>query len=277
MSIQASIEGANGIGFELDRMDARSQSQYGLSAEEGGGVSIYNTLGASLHGVQEAFYSSFFMIIANEIGDETFFIAALMAMRHARLTVFSGAFSALILMTILSTALGMVIPNLISKEAIRGVACLLYTIFGLRLLYIALTSTNTVSASKAQEELEEAQDKIDDLALQNKDELGGGSIRRHTIMSMMTLVCSRVYIESFVLTFLAEWGDRSQIATITLASHAAAAGVAAGAIIGHAICTGFAVVGGRYLAMKISQRTVALVGAMTFFGFAIFSYFSVAY
>lgn len=43
------------------------------------------------------------MILCSELGDKTFFIAAIMAMRHSRLVVFTGAISALILMTILSS------------------------------------------------------------------------------------------------------------------------------------------------------------------------------
>ena len=39
-------------------------------------------------------------ILVTELGDETFIIAAIMAMRHARLTVYAGAMSALGLMTV---------------------------------------------------------------------------------------------------------------------------------------------------------------------------------
>lgn len=48
------------------------------------------------------FISSFSMIVVSELGDKTFFIAAIMAMRHSRLIVFAGAISALGLMTVLS-------------------------------------------------------------------------------------------------------------------------------------------------------------------------------
>ena len=39
-------------------------------------------------------------ILVTELGDETFIIAAIMAMRHSRLTVYAGAMSALALMTV---------------------------------------------------------------------------------------------------------------------------------------------------------------------------------
>jgi hypothetical protein len=49
----------------------------------------------------KALVSSFSAIIATEIGDKTFFIAAVLSMRNDRLAVFGGAILALIIMTIL--------------------------------------------------------------------------------------------------------------------------------------------------------------------------------
>lgn len=53
-------------------------------------------------GFLHAFVASLSVIVVSELGDKTFFIAAIMAMRHPRLTVFIGAIGALALMTILS-------------------------------------------------------------------------------------------------------------------------------------------------------------------------------
>lgn len=74
-----------------------------------------------------------------------------------------------------------------------------------------------------------------------------------------------------MLTFLAEWGDRSQIATIALAAAKDPIGVTIGGIVGHSFCTGLAVVGGRMLAAKISERTVALAGGLLFLIFGLHS------
>eukprot|EP00984_Skeletonema_dohrnii_P038096 scaffold40930_cov122-Skeletonema_dohrnii-CCMP3373.AAC.1 len=71
-----------------------------------------------------------------------------------------------------------------------------------------------------------------------------------------------VFIQALTMTFLAEWGDRSQIATIALAAAKDPLGVTIGGCIGHSICTGMAVVGGRMLASRISEKTVAFYGGL---------------
>lgn len=65
----------------------------------------------------------------------------------------------------------------------------------------------------------------------------------------------RVLIQAFSMTFLAEWGDRSQLTTIILAARDNVYGVIVGGIIGHSLCTGLAVIGGRMIAQRISVRT----------------------
>jgi putative Ca2+/H+ antiporter (TMEM165/GDT1 family) len=209
-------------------------------------------------GIFDAFFTSLSMILVSEIGDETFIIAALMAMRHPKSIVLSGALSALVVMTVLSTGLGRIVPNLISRKHTNRAATVLYLFFGLRLLYIAWRSDPKASQKKEMEEVEE------------KLESGQG---KTTFRRFFSRFCTPIFLESFVLTFLAEWGDRSQIATIALATHKDAIGVAVGAIIGHTVCTSVAVVGGSMLASKISQRTVATVGGLLFLGFSLSSYF----
>ncbi len=58
--------------------------------------------GAGNNGFVSGVISSFSMIILSELGDKTFLFAAIMAMKYPRMAVFSGAATALGLMTILS-------------------------------------------------------------------------------------------------------------------------------------------------------------------------------
>lgn len=73
-------------------------------------------------------------------------------------------------------------------------------------------------------------------------------------MALLSFV-SILFLEAFTLTFLAEWGDRSQLTTIILAARENVYGVILGGITGHALCTGIAVIGGKLIATRISVRT----------------------
>lgn len=68
-------------------------------------------------------------------------------------------------------------------------------------------------------------------------------------------ILMRVLFQAFSMTFLAEWGDRSQLTTILLAARDNVYGVIVGGVLGHALCTGLAVIGGRMIAQRISVRT----------------------
>eukprot|EP00208_Stichococcus_sp_RCC1054_P004624 CAMPEP_0206134996 /NCGR_PEP_ID=MMETSP1473-20131121/377_1 /ASSEMBLY_ACC=CAM_ASM_001109 /TAXON_ID=1461547 /ORGANISM="Stichococcus sp, Strain RCC1054" /LENGTH=194 /DNA_ID=CAMNT_0053526683 /DNA_START=373 /DNA_END=957 /DNA_ORIENTATION=- len=185
-----------------------------------------------------------------------------MAMKHPRATVFAGAISALAVMTALSAALGWAAPNLISKRYTQFAAIALFFFFGARSLYDAYKSSGGDS-----DELEEVEKEIQEKeAKQGKEDKKehGNSLAR-----MAKALLSPIFVEAFVLTFLAEWGDRSQIATIGLAASIDIMGVTLGGILGHSICTGAAVLGGRQLATHIQERTVLLVGGLLFIAFGI--------
>ncbi|CAD6257150.1 unnamed protein product [Miscanthus lutarioriparius] len=237
---------AGGFLHGLKKKDALVEGDHGVALDEVG------------PGLFDALFASLSMILVSEIGDETFIIAALMAMRHPKSIVLSGALSALYVMTVLSTGLGRIVPNLISRKHTNSAATVLYLFFGLRLLYIAWKSDPKGSQKKEMEEVEE------------KLESGQG---KSTIRRFFARFCTPIFLEAFILTFLAEWGDRSQIATIALATHKNAIGVAVGASLGHTVCTSLAVVGGSMLASKISQQTVATIGGVLFLGFSVSSYF----
>jgi putative Ca2+/H+ antiporter (TMEM165/GDT1 family) len=130
-------------------------------------------------------------------------------------------------------------------------------------------------SEELQEVEEELIDKKDNRVTENDDEEIGSSVTRSSPASAYTPMKTdhlKIFTQAFTLTFLAEWGDRSQIATIALASSKNPFGVIVGGLVGHAMCTGLAVLGGRTLAAKISERTVALVGGILFLLFALHSF-----
>uniref|UniRef100_A0A2K6TD46 GDT1 family protein n=1 Tax=Saimiri boliviensis boliviensis TaxID=39432 RepID=A0A2K6TD46_SAIBB len=221
-------------------------------------------------GFIHAFVAAISVIIVSELGDKTFFIAAIMAMRYNRLTVLAGAMLALGLMTCLSVLFGYA-TTVIPRVYTYYVSTVLFAIFGIRMLREGLK----MSPDEGQEELEEVQ-----AELKKKDEEfqrtkllnGPGDVETgtSTIVPQKKWLhfISPIFVQALTLTFLAEWGDRSQLTTIVLAAREDPYGVAVGGTVGHSLCTGLAVIGGRMIAQKISVRTVTIIGGIVFLAFA---------
>lgn len=85
----------------------------------------------------------------------------------------------------------------------------------------------------------------------------------------------RLLLQTFSLVFVAEWGDKSMLATIALAAAKSPVGVVVGGVAGHFIATVVAVLGGSLLGKYISEKTARLVGGVLFFVFAILTLFKV--
>lgn len=202
-----------------------------------------------------AFTQSFLMILACEMGDRTFFVAAILAMKSARAVVFAGALLALAAMTVLSAVIGKAFPLLMDKKWTSVAAAGLFAYFGVGLLRDWWRMRGEEAGEN--EELAEVEEELN-------NEGGKKGIKGSAGFALL----SPVFIKAFTMTGLAEWGDRSQIATIALAASNDMAGVVAGGIAGHAVCTSLAVIGGRLLATRISERAVALTGGILFLSFA---------
>ena len=225
-----------------------------------------------------AFIASISMILVSEFGDKTFFIAAIMAMKQSRTEVFLSAMTALILMTILSAAMGLTLPHLLDPKLTAVAATVLFFFFGVKLLYDAYRMDPHADSKEEIDEVEEELEKALDTEatlLENggasASQKSSSKLHTNTLKSFARRFFSPVFIQCFTMTFLAEWGDRSQIATIALAAAKNPIGVSVGAIAGHSLCTGVAVLGGKLLASRISERTISIVGGLLFLVFAIHS------
>lgn len=257
----------------MNKNDIRVEKLEHMLAQAGGSTNfsmLETPLGGNrwafdMHGemsLSESFSSSFFMILATEMGDETFIIAAVMAMRHPKITVLAGALSALYFMTVLSAGLGLILPNLISQQNVHNCATVLYTFFGCRLMYIGANGEE----ENKDEEFEEVENSLKESA---------SKAQKSVVRRTMSRFCTPIFLEALMLTFLAEWGDRSQIATISLAAHQNPFGVIIGACCGHTICTSLAVYGGEWLGKRISQRLVAFGGGCLFMFFALLNFLGI--
>uniref|UniRef100_A0A0N5A1V3 GDT1 family protein n=1 Tax=Parastrongyloides trichosuri TaxID=131310 RepID=A0A0N5A1V3_PARTI len=227
------------------------------------------------NGFISGFTGSFLIIIVSEIGDKTWFIAAIMSMKYSRLLVFSGAIGALAVMTVLSVFVGWLI-QVVPTVIVFWISTGLFAVFGVQMLYEGFKMSPTEGADELEEAQAEVQKSELDIETSNLinpslEQGNASTVSSHKTNSIKNSFSysTIIFMKAFSLTFLAEWGDRSQIATIALGAVKDAFGVILGGIIGHSICTGIAVIGGRVIAQKISVRTVTIIGGFTFIIFAL--------
>ncbi|TRY79108.1 hypothetical protein TCAL_06599 [Tigriopus californicus] len=221
---------------------------------------LFGSSSGFIHG----FIATLSVIIVSELGDKTFFIAAIMAMRHSRTTVFIGAISALTVMHVMSSFFGYAI-TVIPRLYTYYISSFLFAVFGIKML----REGYKMSPNEAQEEFDEVQEDLRKREMSDNGDVEAGSASNRRKEPSVISFVSKILIQSFTMTFLAEWGDRSQLATIVLAARENVAAVVIGGVLGHALCTGLAVVGGRMIAQRISVRTVTIVGGVVFILFAL--------
>ncbi|KAI1501675.1 hypothetical protein F5X99DRAFT_196078 [Biscogniauxia marginata] len=274
-------------------------------------------------GIIQPFHSfilSLTMILFSEVGDKTFLVAALMAMKHDRIVVFTAAFGALLVMTVLSAVLGHTVPALIPKRVTAFLAAGLFFIFGIKLLREGMAMDPNEGVTAEMQEVEMELQEKEHIALKEGKrrssitphalEMGLGRDRKSRSQSrfptpprspsmsparspsprrgvmggfgvglanLFSLLLSPAWVQTFIMTFLGEWGDRSQIATIAMAAGQDYWWVTLGAVLGHACCTGVAVIGGRAIAGKVSLKVVTVGGAIAFIAFGLIYFVEALY
>jgi Ca2+/H+ antiporter, TMEM165/GDT1 family len=203
-----------------------------------------------------AFTAGLLLITISELGDKTFFISAILATRHPRRWVFAGAIAALATMTLISVLAGQA-AGLLPRHYVKAAEVALFLGFGLKLVYDALQMSGQETM---EEECKEAAETLKE---------AGPPLP-------VAVAPWPIASKAFTLTFLAEWGDRTQLATITLAAGNNPLGVAVGATLGHAICAAIAVIFGRMIAGRLSEKTLTLMGGALFLVFGAVAAMSLA-
>jgi len=199
-----------------------------------------------------AFGASLTAITLAELGDKTFFMALILAARHRARDVFIGSFAALTAVTLISLGLGYGLRELLPQSVVPWLAAALFLGFGFKLLVDA----RSMGAGEPEEEKKEAVEAVNEAESRGR-----------------VSTSSAVIWEAFALVFIAELGDRTQFATIFLATAPAFtfAGLLAGTLAGHALVTWLAVGAGKWIGGRISEQLLYRLSGGLFIAFGLFS------
>lgn len=176
------------------------------------------------------------VVAAAEIGDKTMLLAVFLAARFRKpWTIILGIFVATFLNHVIAGALGATLANFISSDLLRWILIVSFIAMGIWILI---------------------PDKIDE---------GGNDDRLRRFGVFGTTV---------ILFFIAEVGDKTQVATVALAARypAEAFWVVCGTTLGLMIADAPAVFIGNKLAEKISMKLMRQIAAAVFFILAVVAY-----
>jgi putative Ca2+/H+ antiporter (TMEM165/GDT1 family) len=177
------------------------------------------------------------VVFMGELPDKTMVASIVLASRGRALAVWAGAAGAFLIHVIIATTIGVALFHLLPDRLLSVVVAVL---FGAGAVYMLCRK---------------GEDEIERVALATS----GPSVGRACLVA-------------FVVVFLAEWGDLTQILTAELAArYHDPVGVAVGAVLGLWLVVALGVVGGRVVSRLVPMRFIrwttaailAVLGATT--------------
>eukprot|EP01053_Blabericola_migrator_P002433 Blabericola_migrator_1__2432@NODE_1685_length_4002_cov_97_585260_g1092_i0_p2_GENE_NODE_1685_length_4002_cov_97_585260_g1092_i0NODE_1685_length_4002_cov_97_585260_g1092_i0_p2_ORF_typecomplete_len333_score61_47UPF0016/PF01169_19/2_9e15UPF0016/PF01169_19/1_2e20Mntp/PF02659_15/0_0057LysE/PF01810_18/0_0015CRCB/PF02537_15/0_31_NODE_1685_length_4002_cov_97_585260_g1092_i08171815 len=224
------------------------------------------------------------LTVVTELGDRTFFVAAMLAAQYSKWKVWLGASSALWVQTLGCALVGAFFHRWQFKSQWMRwpiddyIAGLVLTVFGIMHIREGLGSQD-----KEAETLEVSPSTV--LLETGKGERSEGKRRASVSSSSRRLEQARktltevalpssepsIVARSFWLVMVAEIGDRSMFSTIALAAAQNWIGVAIGAAVGHSFVTCVAVTCAALLGQILNERVTNILGGLLFLAFGLLS------
>lgn len=177
----------------------------------------------------DSFWLSLGLIFLAELGDKTQLVALTLAARYRARVVLAGVFVATLAVHVISVALGGLAGELLPIAVLRFVSGLAFIAFGLWTL--------------------------------RGDSLEDEESRSRRIASPFWLVT--------VTFFLAEFGDKTMLSTVTLAAGRPLVLVWLGSTAGMVLSDGLAILVGQLLGTRLPERVIKVCAALIFFAFGL--------
>mmetsp|Transcript_45822 Transcript_45822/g.132697 ORF Transcript_45822/g.132697 Transcript_45822/m.132697 type:complete len:269 (+) Transcript_45822:41-847(+) len=234
----------------------------------------------------EVFCRSLAVVGVAELFDKTWFMGLLLALRYRAATVFTGSITALLLHTVLAAALGYAFARLLSPRALNFLAAGLFMVFALlyaRDWHRADPNSDALAAGRQEAEedcgLEDGEaecggssksDELSDDAMDADLLSDGGEASSKAAPEKTESSDLVIFTKSFAAVFIAEWGDRTQIAMVGQHASQPLLPVFLGSSVAFFLLTLSAVLAASLLAgQKLSERLVYGVSTICFAIFAI--------
>lgn len=200
-----------------------------------------------------ALSNAFCVVAIAELFDKTWFVALLYAVLSGRRIAFVGAYSALLVHTFIAAALGIGFAGMFRASTLNFITAFVFLVFTVLYAWEWVAADPAADAMAARKE-------------EAKEELGEqAALKPPSGQSVRFLVW-----QCFIAVFIAEWGDRTQIAMVALHSSLPVVPVCIGSSLAFMVLTFSAVMAASLLdGQRLSERLVIGVSVVTFLVFGV--------
>jgi len=224
----------------------------------------------------DAFGNAFCVVSVAELFDKTWFITLLMALKYGRRLAFAGSAVALAIHTVISAFLGIALTKLTMPSTLDFATAALFAVLALMYAkdcYYADEDSDMIAAGR--EEAEEAQTVDEESNLAKVDAVHYGvvkSLARGEHVKQRFKDTWDKFMQVMLAVFIAEWGDRTQIAMVGLHSSLPIIPVFFGSLLAFTMLSLSAVVVAATVEeYKITERMVFGLVSISFVVFAMLS------
>lgn len=170
--------------------------------------------------------TSFILIAAAEIGDKSQLVCMTLATRHRGLPVICGAIAAFALLNGLAVIFGAAIASWLPDSIVTGTVALLFAVFGFHALF------------------------------NHEDDAEDGEVREQSGHG--------IFLTTFLLMTVAEFGDKTQLAVVALSSSANPYAVWLGSTLALTCTSAMGVLAGRTVLQKLPLTLLHKISGVIF-------------
>ena len=219
----------------------------------------------------QAFYpslfQSFFIIFLSEIADRTFILVLIYSMKMHWLPLLATSLGAMFCMNLLAIGVGYMVPLLLVRGIVDWIGFFCFLGFGIMNLYEGFHKESKTVVEEFNEEINENDHQYS--RLRQGEHTNVTQTLSRTGKPAKVKGLGSLCFELFTFLLLSELGDKSQIATITIAAIYNIYGVIIGTTVAYLCTILIAGLIGHTVGKFITEKTMCIVGGFLFLAFAL--------
>ena len=244
--------------------------------------------------MKTSFLSSFgyslSLIFLSDLTDKSIFLIIFLSKKLPSLTLYIVSLCSVLLMNYLSILLGFYLPKLISILYMQIIACFIFITFGIISIYESFKEDEKMNdlIEFTKKELNDSTE--NDYSLMNEDlENTETDVESNKELIFSSIIRSNSYMSDssnnegsiglitaiFFALCLSDFGDKSQLAIITMAAIYNIYGILLGSTIALVGTVTLAVLFGKWISEKISPKKLLFIGGIIFLSFGLETLYSI--